>query len=348
MRVAALSIAVASLCLASCDETTGSGTLQPDATPDAFTPLDDGAPPAEDADVPDAQDVGIEPVDGGPPPPEDAAPPSVGCGSTPGPNDSAWTLSHQARDRVFRVHLPPGYDPAVPTPVVLNYHGRQSNAQQQIYLSKMIEVANGEGFIVVHPEGIGGTWNAGLCCGEAMNADIDDVGFTRAMLDALDANLCIDARRVYATGLSNGAYMAHRLACELADRIAAIGSVAGTNAFLACSPVRPVPVYHFHGTADTVVPYDGFGGYTSVPSTMQYWVTRNGCNPASQVFFAQNEVYCEEWTGCVDDATVRLCTIDGGGHQWPGGMTIPFLGENTDVISASMELWWFFAAHPRP
>jgi len=255
---------------------------------------------------------------------------------------------HQGIERVFHVHFPSGYDPATPTPVVLNFHGRQSNAQQQMIVSKMIAVADGAGFIVVHPEGIGGTWNAGLCCGEAMNANIDDVGFTRAMLDRLESELCVDARRVYATGLSNGGYMAHRLACEAADRIAAIGSVAGTNAFLACSPSRGVPVYHFHGTADTVVPYDGFGGYTSVLATMDYWVSRNGCNPASQVFFDQGEVLCEEWTGCVDDATVRLCTIEGGGHQWPGGFTIPMLGENTDLISASLEMWGFFASHPLP
>jgi polyhydroxybutyrate depolymerase len=307
----------------------------------------------DDADPDAGGDADQSPVDADDVPPADAdealdAPPTDGCGRPAGENDRPWTLVHDGRERSFLVHVPSGYDPARPTPVVLNFHGRGSTAQQQITVSHMVALSNDEGFVAVHPVGVGQTFNAGLCCGEAMESGVDDVGFTSAILDALRSSLCIDPGRVYATGLSNGGFMAHRLACDLADRIAAIGPVAGSNGTIGCSPSRPVPVFHFHGTADTIVPYDGFAGQLAVPATMEAWAARNGCGATSSVFFEEGDVRCEEWTGCADDATVRLCTIDGGGHQWPGGTTIPLLGPNTDVISASQMMWDFFEAHPMP
>ena len=121
-----------------------------------------------------------------------------------------------------------------------------------------------EGFIAVHPKGGGNTWNAGLCCGEAMTAKVDDVGFVAAMLDELEARFCVDTDRVFACRLSNGGFISHRLACELSERIAAIAPVAGTNVTSPCAPSQPVSVIHFHGTADTLVPYNGFaGGFAS-------------------------------------------------------------------------------------
>ncbi len=289
--------------------------------------------------------------DAGPPAPGvDAGPGSTGggCGRDPGANDRRWTLTHDGRERTFVVHVPPGYSPSAATPVVLNFHGRMSSASQQIVLSEMNAAADRHGFVAVHPEGVGATWNGGLCCGTAMSQDVDDVGFTRAMIDRLASELCVDERRVFATGLSNGGYMSHRLACELADRIAAIGPVAGPNATTSCAPSRPVPVMHFHGTGDRIVPYDGFAGQLSVRATMEDWARRNGCSAGPTTYFTNGDARCEEWTGCQADATVRLCTIDGGGHQWPGGNSIPFLGPNTNDISATEAMWEFFVAHPRP
>ncbi len=266
---------------------------------------------------------------------------STGCGSAPGANDRAISISHDGMTRSFFVHYPPTYNPAVSTAVVLNFHGRMSSASQQIALSRMNAVADAEGFLAVHPEGVGATWNGGLCCGSAMSRGIDDVGFTRALLDALASEYCVDERRVYATGLSNGGFMSHRLACDLSDRITAIAAVAGTNGDLSCSPSRPVPVLHIHGDADSVVPYAGFAGQLSVDSTIDGWRTRNGCGGSSSTVYERGDVTCVEWS-CREGAAVQRCRVRGGGHQWPGGVPIPFLGTTTEDISASDAAWAFF------
>lgn len=270
-----------------------------------------------------------------------------GCGLSPGDNDRLWSLDHGGRTRRFAVHVPAGYDPARRTPVVLDLHGRNSTASQQMIISGMRRKADEAGFIAVHPEGVAQTWNAGVCCGEAMSEDVDDVGFVAALLDELERSLCVDSGRVFATGLSNGGYMAHRLACELADRVAAVAPVAGPNGTVPCEPARPVSVLHFHGTDDGVVPYDGYGGTLSVPGTMRDWASRNGCDATSTDYLSEGDVRCERWGGCREGTGVELCTIDGGGHQWPGGQTIPFLGHNTDDIDATDAMWAFFQAHAR-
>ncbi|MFK7991308.1 MAG: PHB depolymerase family esterase [Sandaracinaceae bacterium] len=340
---------VAFVCLGwGCDTT----SVPPDGSADASSRdagLRDGGD-ARDAEQPDAggltdagqTDAGV--VDAGAP--SDAG--SVeGCGRTPSSSDFTINLTHGGIARRFAVHVPTGYAPTVRTPLVLNFHGRGSNASQQASLSGMNARANAAGFIAVHPEGVGNTWNGGVCCGDAMSRNIDDVGFTRAMLDRLDAELCVDPARVFAAGLSNGGFMAHRLGCMLSDRIAAVASVAAPNGTLPCSPGRGVPVIHFHGTADNIVRYEGFFGQLSVEDSTAQWVSRNGCGSSSEVF-AMSDVRCEEWAGCDGGAHVQLCTIEGGGHQWPGGFTVPGLGSNTDAISATDAMWDFFVRHPRP
>lgn len=315
-------------------------------------------PPPEDFGMP--RDLGPAPDFGLDGPPDlgpgtdafttgpDLGPPGGGCGADPGSSNQDLSVDHDGRTRTFQVHLPDGYDSSTPTPLVLNFHGRGSTATQQQALSGMNAEADDEGFIAVHPQGVGNTWNAGFCCGEAMTADVDDVGFVDAMLDELERRFCVDTDRVFATGLSNGGFISHRIACELSDRIAAIAPVAGTLVTTPCSPSQPVSVIHFHGTEDTLVPYDGFtGGFASVDSTMGAWASSNGCGGSSSVYFTNGDVTCEEWTGCDGGTSVRLCTVDGGGHQWPGGFTIPGLGSNTSDISATGAGWDFFADNGR-
>jgi polyhydroxybutyrate depolymerase len=254
--------------------------------------------------------------------------------------------------------------------VVLNFHGFTSDSSQQILLTNMNAKADAEGFIAVHPDGTGvvKSFNAGLCCGEALDNNTDDVGFVRDMLDNLASDLCVDPQRIFATGMSNGGFLSHRLACELADRIAAVAPVAGVMGLPSCTPVRPVPIMHFHGTADPLVPYMGgqpldlpeFGGvlptFPSVPDTFEGWRQRNGCpDPAQQpaaITYQNGDVTCQTYQDCQGDAETTLCTVDGGGHTWPGGFPIEavaiYLGHTTMDIVATDAMWTFFQRHPLP
>ncbi|MEA3446040.1 MAG: PHB depolymerase family esterase, partial [Bacteroidota bacterium] len=163
-------------------------------------------------------------------------------------------------NRYYLQHLPPTYDPVVPSALVLALHGGFGSAPNLENQSGLSTKADQENFIVVYPEGIVGnfgirTWNAGGCCGYAVDNNIDDVGFIDQLLDTLIAGLSIDTSRIYVTGMSNGGFMAYRLACELSHRIAAIAPVAATMSF-DCLPVNPVSIIHFHSYLDENIPYD--------------------------------------------------------------------------------------------
>jgi len=272
-------------------------------------------------------------------------------GLAPQPLDDEWTLQWGGRDRTAWVHVPQSYDPTRPTPVVFGFHGYSFNAAIQVNQSRMIEASDAEGFIAVHPNGTGlpRGWNAGDCCGSAAWTDVDDVGLVGAILDELEARLCVDRQRIFATGFSNGGFLAHRLGCELPDRIAAIASVSGVMGVEPCVPSRPVAVLHIHGTHDLVVPYGGGGatGFRSVAETIAGWAQSDACPPGAPVeTFRDGDAQCESRQGCADDAEVSLCTIAGGGHQWPGGRPILGAGHFSVDLDATAAIWTFFVAHP--
>ena len=288
--------------------------------------------------------------DDGPPIPDA---PEVTCsGKAPQPLQQMWTIPVDGTDRVMRVHVPASYDPTRATPVVLGFHGYTLSGDLQASASHMEAKADTAGFITVHPDGTGGLkgWNAGDCCGTAASSGVDDVGLVTAILDRLEAEMCIDPARVYATGFSNGGFLSHRLACELSDRIAAIGPVSGVMGMDACSPGRPVPVFHVHGTDDAIVPYNGGGisGFRSVADTIADWANRNQCPAgAPSVTYDNGDARCETYAGCAGGADVTLCTITGGGHQWPGGENFPGGGHLSTDLIATDAMWDFFVAHPR-
>lgn len=277
--------------------------------------------------------------------------PSGACsGLTKGPGEYDETLADPSGTRKYRVRVPASYSASTPTSVVLVFHGLTQSASGIEDNSKMDPVADAHGFISVYPQGISNSWNAGTCCGTASSQQTPDVAFVSHLIDALKADYCVDEKRVFATGLSNGGMLSHRLACELSDRIAAIGAVAGTFAVSDCAPPRPVAVMHVHGTADFVVPYNGgnLGGAKSVPETISKWVAIDGCtDPAPVNVYKQGDASCDEYQMCKEGTRVRLCTIDQGGHQWPGG-TNNFLGHLSTDLAASEEVLKFFEAHPMP
>ena len=284
-------------------------------------------------------------------PKTDGATTQSGCtGKLAQPADATWTVLSSGMSRTANVHVPPNYDPTKPTPVVLNFHGFTSNAAQEALLSNMSAKADAEGFVVVYPEGLDSSWNAGACCGLSAQNGVADVQFVSDLIDSLEVQLCVDAKRVFATGMSNGAFLSHRLGCELSDRVAAIAPVAGVLGVPQCNPKRPVPVMHFHGTADPLVPYDGSAtlGFPAVSDTFAGWASRDGCTGDPAKTYDNGDAHCATYASCNAGATVTLCTIDNGGHTWPGGLPVPSLGYTTTDISATDAMWTFFTEHPLP
>ncbi|MEW5852808.1 MAG: PHB depolymerase family esterase [Myxococcota bacterium] len=260
-------------------------------------------------------------------------------------------LTHDGTARKYHLHIPESYAqrPASGAMLVFNFHGLNTTAGVQKYLSGMNERSDARGFVVVTPEGTGMSWNAGNCCGSAYTNQVDDVGFTLAILEHVQQSLCIDPKRVYSTGLSNGGHFSYRLACEHSETFAAIASISGLVVVSPCTPSRATPILHFHGTSDTIVSYQyGIDGVNGAEEVTSAWADVNGCSTSTEVTYQQGDVTCRAYTGCSDNAVVELCTIDGGGHQWPGGNSIPLLGHTTEDISATDYLLDFFEAHPLP
>ncbi|MBN8615075.1 MAG: hypothetical protein J0L92_31045 [Deltaproteobacteria bacterium] len=271
------------------------------------------------------------------------------------------TITVDGLERSFRVHVPPGYDGSAEVPLVLVLHGGGGSGEQiELRSSEMNVVADREGFVAVYPDGTGAirTWNAGGCCGAAVREDVDDVAFVRSLLDHLEGALCLDADRVFATGMSNGAMLSHRLACELSDRFAAVAPVSGLDMAPTCPTNGRVALMQIHGTDDGHVPWEGGVGcgpsavdFPSVTETLAAWRARNGCGESSVPFAMQGDGTCVRTEDCTAD--VVLCTIEGGGHSWPGGAPnrdvadCPADGEQSTTFHASEQIWSFFAAHRR-
>ena len=253
--------------------------------------------------------------------------------------DFEHELTVDGLKRTYRVHTPTSPDGTSPDdkplPVVIVMHGGGGNAEHMERFDGFNAKADAAGFIVAHPNGTGRrkflTWNAGDCCGSAARTHVDDVKFIAAMLDDLAKRYNIDKRRVYATGMSNGAMMSYRLAAELADRIAAIAPVSGTMSVHDPKPARPVPILHIHGTADSVVPYNGghgehtkrIGEHMAVADCIATWRKINRCDtpPTGADLPDQHNdrttVHIDRYTPQADGAPIELWTIEGGGHRWP-------------------------------
>jgi polyhydroxybutyrate depolymerase len=278
-----------------------------------------------------------------------------------------YTLNVNHLARTFLVHVPQGIKPGQKAPLVIALHGGATNASTMERFSGLSETAKKYGFVVVYPNGTGRlqrmlTWNSGNCCGYAQKQNIDDVAFIRDMIGYLTSRFNIDPSRVYATGISNGAMMAYRLAVEIPDKIAAVAAVSGT---LNVDPdlVRaPMPILHFHGTEDQYVPFGGGHGprsleknmHTSVMDTIKVWVTANDTITTPIVEELPDRY--EDGTRIVrytykpkhDDDNIILYKIIGGGHTWPGRPHMKLiLGTTTKEISANDIMWKFFSAHSR-
>lgn len=268
------------------------------------------------------------------------------------------SLMHDGIVRTSLVHAPANYDPTQGTMLVVNLHGFSSDAPQEELLSKMTPLADERGFVVAYPYGVFASWNAGQCCGTAWTNSVDDVGFINALLDEIASEYCIDPKRVFATGMSNGGFMSHRLGCELATRFAAIAPVAGVLGIPveSCTPPRAVPIIDFHGTGDPIVPYDGgvplvqwdTGGlldFPSVDESMNAWAAIDGCDGGQEISYQNGDTTCVRWLGCKEGSEVVRCASEGAGHTWPSGLELPGTSHDIDASATMLD---FFAAHPMP
>ncbi|MEM6646140.1 MAG: PHB depolymerase family esterase [Bacteroidota bacterium] len=291
---------------------------------------------------------------------------SAGCSNdeaplTNGPADDVQvgevraSLEHGGQAREYILYAPASYTGEEAMPLVLNFHGYTSNAQDQMGYGDFRPIADTAGFIVVHPQGTlleGNThWNVG---GWTLASTTDDVAFTSALIDAIADDYAIDRDRVYSTGMSNGGYMSFLLACQLSDQIAAVASVTGSmtpQTMAGCTPQHPMPVMQIHGTQDSVVPYAGSAAWTlAVTDVVDYWATYNEAAP-SAVTTRMPDVQTDDGSTVTryvhaaagTYASVEHLEVIGGDHTWPGN-AVGGRGTNQDV-NASALIWDFFAGY---
>ncbi len=257
------------------------------------------------------------------------------------PGDSSASLQVGGTMRSYILHVPTGYTGATPIPLVVDYHSLGSTDSAEEGISGYSTLGDTEGFATVFPQGIDNAWNIGPCC--TTSRTVDDLGFSRALVQAVEAAVCVDPRRVYAVGYSMGGGMSHYLGCNAADLFAAIGPAAFDLLEASeepCNPSRPITEISFRGTADPLVPYDGGASmppnglnvtihFLGAEGTFQKWAQLDGCTGSPS---APDSNGCSTYSQCKDGVEATLCTKQGGGHD-PGD---PHVG------------WAMLAAHPMP
>jgi polyhydroxybutyrate depolymerase len=275
--------------------------------------------------------------------------------------DALHTITVDQTERRYALHVPRNVKE--PAALVIVMHGGGGSAKSAIAQTGFDAEADKRGFITAYPEGtarLNGrfhTWNAGACCGVAVERGMDDVGFIRAMVTEIAAAYPLDPRRIYATGLSNGGMMAYRLGCEASDLVAAIAPVSAVIVVAPCEPRFPVSVLHIHGTADQNVPIAGGVGaksiiqypYPPVERSIAFWAAWDDCGKDPIVSSPAPHVTLRSYPRCALGIAVDYYVIDGGSHAWPGGKRLAkFLDEPSQAIAATPLIWQFFATHPKP
>jgi len=281
-----------------------------------------------------------------------AVAPPARCSPSVPAGESPQAITVDTTLRTYRLAVPP--DPTGRRlPLILNFHGYNSDAAQQAVYSQLEQAGPAHGYLVATPQGTGtpAFWNI-----FPKLAQPDDVGFARALIAHLEASGCADPHRVYVTGISNGAGLSAYLGCTLTDQLAAIAPVAGVNLYAGCPRAgTPLAVLTFHGTDDPTVFYGGgrptglLSGEVldSVTTSVAKWARHDRCAATPATRSVQPHVIRSTYRGCADGTSVVLYTIVGGGHTWPGALDIASLGPVTHEISATELMLAFFAHHAR-
>lgn len=298
--------------------------------------------------------------------------------------DQAGSMVHGGLKRTYLLHVPKGFDRAKQWPLVFVLHGGGGDGSKVAKLTGFSGKADSAGFVACYPDAVNHHWNDGRQVRrfKSQRDDVDDVGFIAALVDRFAKDLNVDRQRVYATGISNGGMMCHRLGCDLADRIAAIAPVAaampeplsqalGTVPGLPVGipgdsprrPARPMPVLAINGTRDPLVPYAGGGvglyhkrgEVLSVARTIGFWVAADSCSPKPETTEVPDvdphdgiKVVRERYYGGRDSSEVILYRVEGGGHTWPSGARrVALFGKTARDIDATEVIWEFFSRHER-
>lgn len=255
-----------------------------------------------------------------------------------------YTTRIAGAERLYRVYVPTTYEPNTPTPLMIFYHGLTANVDEIEFWTELSQKAEAEGFILVYPQALGGAFSIWLTTPDifGLNFDLD---LTRFILDDMRDRYNIDDARIYAAGYSQGAGMAHRVACDLSEDFAAIGVFGGIFTFdTPCNPERAVPVLMVHSINDPTVPYDGQRFlYPNVRDWAFDWAERNNCTQLSAERDAIFEI--ETWAVCDNEAAVLVYTYDDPAHSWPGGQPLPN-EEPYTRFSMNDLLWDFFVQNP--
>jgi polyhydroxybutyrate depolymerase len=284
-------------------EPADAGPLSADASASPGQPAP-SPPPSED-------DAG-SPVDGASAP---AAPDCEGTSAwAPGDSQTIAITIGDAAARSYDVYVGTGVKAGTAVPLVVNMHGLNNDPAIQAQFSQMNPVADTNGFVVVYPAGLDASFNAGSCCGASSASGVDDIGFVRAVVADAESKICINAKRVYETGFSNGGMMAYQLACNAADIFAAVAPTEGENVTTTpCNPSRPVPLAAFESLGDPVVLP------ASAQASVQAWAKQVSCADASPAQTMEAAFSCQEWSQCAAGSLVWYCTLPFGTHLPPAG-----------------------------
>jgi polyhydroxybutyrate depolymerase len=259
-------------------------------------------------------------------------------------------------DRPYGLKVPAGYEGGQPVPLVVLLHGYTSNGATQAAYFGLTALADKAGFLLAHPNGtrdrLGNRfWNATDACCDFFGSGVDDVAYLDAVIDEIATKYPVDPARVFVVGHSNGAFMAHRYACDRSARVAAIVTLAGMQwkDQSHCRPESAVSVLHVHGRNDMTVRYEGgstpAAAYPGAVETVADWAAHDGCTgqPAAtgrkldlDRSVAADETVEASYSGCPAGTGIGLWTIEGGGH-------IPAFNENW-----AEAIWAFMKTHPKP
>lgn len=269
------------------------------------------------------------------------------CGRPHAAGQFAQSFVFQGVSRTYQLYVPKVYAGTRDVPLVFDFHGFGSNAVQQMVYGNFKSQADDDDFLIVSPDGqVPADRHFNLTAEKGLQNDVQMVG---ALLDHIEAALCVDARRVYSTGMSDGGAMTSVLACQMGDRFAAFAAVA---VVVACGAKTPEPIIAFAGTADPVVPFNGGkvnccggGQVAGAAPSMVSWAATDHCSAEYVDVRLSSDVTRRTWPGCAAGGSVTFYIVAGGGHTWPGSIPIASLGKTTKQIDASATIWRFFQSH---